>query len=205
MHKMKKIKILLSALLAFPNAFALNPFEPLEEIGNWVFKIGSFTWISDKMLATRFALFLIMFSLVYWILVIGVKGEGSAIFKGKAKNPGIVIAFVFAAISILFMPEDMILGIGNMYSGFLAIILIGFPAFGILFLGILLTRENEGSFWGMSMGSEGSRFPHADNSIARHTIRFTTAMIAMALLTGVAGDYGVGFTLIILPLLIKRK
>jgi len=198
---MKKLLTTLGALATIPAVFAVNPLRPLEDIGQWVFTIGSFEWVQDKFIATKFALFIILFALFYWILVIGVKGSNSAIFKDKAKNSGIVIAFALSTISIIVMPSDLITGIGELYSGIFAIILIGFPVFGILALGIIWTRKDSGS-----MGSKLESFPHNDNAIARHAIRLLTALIALSIISGVAVDYGVDYTLSsLIPLLMIKK
>ena len=193
----KKLFTTLGALATIPAAFAANPLRPLETVGQWVFTIGSFEWVQDKFIATKFALFIILFALFYWVLVIGVKGSGSAIFKDKAKNSGIIIAFAIAAISVLFFPADIVRGIGELYSGIFAIILISFPIFLVLGAGIVITRKDASSINGV---------PHVDNAIARHAIRLLSALVALSIISGVAADYGVNYTLsTLLPLLIIKK
>lgn len=174
------------ALLAIPFAHA-NAFSSLENIGNEFFRIASLSWITDEVSVTKFAFFIIIFALVYTILAFGIKRETGGVFQSNNKNKiSGIIAFAIAAISTIFLPDRLALEIGNIYSGILAILFIGFPVGVILFLGFLLTHKNP---------KKPNEAPLVDNDFARHAIRLITALIALGILSAVAREYGTGFML----------
>ena len=50
---MKPTKLLIPALLSIPVVFAADVFAPLTTLADWVFRLGSFVWVSDKISATK--------------------------------------------------------------------------------------------------------------------------------------------------------
>ena len=184
---MKKLIPILAFLGTLQSAFAQN-FGPLETLAEGLFQVGSFAWVSDQLSATRFSIFIITFALIYWVLHLK-SSSGKQIIADKRIS--VVIAFAFAAIATIFIPNGLVAQVGEAYSGFLAIILIGAPVFAILAFGIAVTREEK----------DAANVPHWNSPVARHTIRFITAMVALALLGGVAQEYGFGYGFFVLLLL----
>jgi hypothetical protein len=186
----------LLGILSIPFAHA-NAFRTLENVGNDFFRIVSLSWVTDQVSVTKFAFFIIIFALVYTILAFGVKGGNSGVFQSSNKNKvSMVIAFAIAAISTIFLPDRLALEIGNVYSGILAILFVGFPVGIILFLGFYLTHE----------GKDGKK-PLVDNDFARHSIRLITALIALGILAAIAREYNTGFmfTYSILPFIYVKR
>jgi hypothetical protein len=185
---MKKLLILLTALFVIPFAHASTMLRPLEYMGELIFQIGSFVWVTDRISATKFALFIVIFALIYTVLAKGIGGRSTGVFNKSGGNKvSAVIAFAMAAIAVIFIPDGLVQQIGVMYSGVLAIIIIAIPVGLVLFFGIWVTREDQGEFMGRSMSGDSL---HWNNKTARHAIRLITGLMALFLLFGFSAEYG---------------
>lgn len=103
----RKLLALLTGLLVIPFAHA-NMLRPLESFGEIFFRIGSFVWITDRLSATKFAIFIILFALIYTVLAKGMRG-GTPIFGRGGHKVSAVIAFSISAISVIFIPDRFVL------------------------------------------------------------------------------------------------
>jgi hypothetical protein len=167
----------LALLLSIPNAFAMSdPFRLITPIINSVFKLGSFMWVTDKISASKFAIFIVVFALVFWVLFYGAKGTPII----KQKNIAVIIAFALAAISAIFMPSGVAQGIGEMYSLVAAIILAGVPTALVVWMAIKLTKDNP-----------SATPPKVVKTWIKHGVRFLAALIVLSLISGIAQEYGV--------------
>ena len=193
---MKLRKILsfpLLTLLSLPVVFA-DTMDTIGEAFNFIFEIGGFVWVTDKVSVTKFALFLIIFAVVHFVLNKGKKkkkDEGGnrkpalAIFGGDQGNKvSAIIAFSAAAISVIFIPDPFALEIGKTYSAVFALLIVGLP------LGILI-------YFAIALGNAN----FSENHIwAKHLIRLFCALAGIALVSGVANEY-TAVTSLILPLI----
>ncbi|MGM5483517.1 MAG: hypothetical protein ACQER9_01220 [Nanobdellota archaeon] len=205
---MKKTINCISALLfslpiVFADSLFSDSFGMIEEAFMFLFKIGGFVWLdslSEQMAATRFALFIIIFAVVYSVLHGGILNgdvfrpsgradalnEGKGIFKNK-KVSGI-ISFSIAAISVIFIPENLIIEIGNLYSAVFIGLIVALPTIALIFIGLKISEH----------------FNNDEKKWIYHLINFLIAMIAITLISGISKEYGVAISFI-LPLLTLRK
>ena len=176
----KKLAILGTALMSLPLVFAID-MGPLTDIMQVVFDIGSFVWVTDKLSATKFAIFVVMFAILYGVLHSGFVAKVGVLNNKKVST---VIAFALAALSVLFIPNAVALEIGNTYSAIAALLLAGVPAGLLLWFGVSVT--NKDNF----------------NPLIKHGVRLLVVLATISLLTGIGEQYGMFF---ILPLFWRSK
>ena len=114
-----------------------NVMNKLEGISNKIIVIGNLNWLglSDKKVVTgltRILILILMFTLFFAILN-GFAGTSGSLGFLK-KNHAVVIAFVLASISAIFMPTAALLAIGSGWATAVALLLIGGPIVGLGFL-----------------------------------------------------------------------
>jgi hypothetical protein len=172
------------AISLLPSVFA-DVFDGLETIGNLFFSVASLGWITDVIPATKSALFLVVFSLIYAILGTGLwKGEG--LFKGSnGKKVAGVVAFSFAAIAILFMPDRLVFEAGSMISGVFALLLICFIP-GLLLLVTFKATKTEGD---------------GKPAIWQHAVRVMVILVCISLISMIADQYDGSFGYFLIPLM----
>lgn len=182
----KKLASLLSGFLVIPIASAAS-LQPLEYMGDLLVRIGSFVWISDKISATKFALFIVIFAIIYTILAKGMGSKGTAIFdKSGGNKVSAVIAFSLALISVLFIPNSLVLNIGGLYSGTFAFLIVMFPIALIMYFVFLITREDPAKFLGRDVDSGTI---HISSERARHITRAIASLLLCLVILGLMKDF----------------
>jgi len=174
------------AISLLPAVFA-DITDGLETIGNMFFSVASLSWITDKIPATKFALFLVIFSLIYAVLGTGLwTREG--IFKGSnGKKVAGVVAFAFAAIGILFMPDRIVFETGSMVSGVFAILLICLVPGLLLFVTFKATATD------------------AEPAIWQHAVRVIVIIICITLISMIVKQYDGAFGYYFAPLMLIMR
>jgi len=188
----KKIITFILPLLLMPFAYAStlgNAFQPIQDLLLKIMEIGSFVWVSDRLSAVKFAIFIIVFAVVFHVLHHGISirnRSATPIFSGQnGKKVSAVISIAIAAITAIFIPDPLAMQFGRMYSAVFALLLIGLPVGILIYLSITLTNGD------------------AIDKRVKHGVRFLAALIALTIVSGVAKEYG---TLsFIIPILISRK
>lgn len=140
--------IIISILLSIPIVFARDFTNSIGKTFNEILRFMSLSWVTDKLSATKFGIFIIIFALIYTILNTGLKfGKDSA--KGlfdsdnakQSKRLSTIIAFAIAAITVIFIPDKLALDIGNLYSAIFIIILTIIPVGILIFLTFKLSDK----------------------------------------------------------------
>lgn len=133
MNRFKKTSML-AFLLSIPMVYAASFTDSLEGPMTALLELLSLSFIveSSYISATKAAIFLILFSVVFATLNFGLSGgKGKGVIdtgddKQNKKISG-TVAFAFAAISVIFIPDTIVQAIGEMYSGIVALLLLGLP------------------------------------------------------------------------------
>lgn len=186
MKLFRNLSLFLLSILSLPVVFA-GPFDAIERVAEFVFKIGGFTWVVDKVPATKFAIFIIIFSVLHLVLTTGVSVGGKerkGIFgnEGQGRKVSIIISFCMAAITVIFIPNDVAQGFGKMYSMIFSLVLVGLPVGALILVA-----------W---------KFASKQKPAVKHLVRLFCALIAMFVVATVARQYGVGLDVsFILPLI----
>lgn len=187
MKAKKIIGFALMTLLAPSLVFARDSFtSSMSDMMMTILEIASLSWITDKLPATKFAIFMIIFTVIYAILYKGLtKASGSKlenpIFKDK-KVSG-VISFAMAALTVMFIPDQIALDIGTMYGFIFTLILALFPVIAIAVTTYIMTKGNKGR--------------------SKHGIRLIMALICFMIFSAVIHEYASAFY--ILPLIWINK
>jgi hypothetical protein len=183
------IRLYLAIALAIsfiPSVFA-SAIDVLEQGGNFFFSIASLSWITDKVPATKFALFIVIFSLIYAILGTGL-WTNRGLFQGSnGKKVAGVVAFSFAAISIIFMPDRIAFATGSMISGVFAVLLICIVPGLLLFVTFKVTAGGSNAW--------------------KHGLRIIAILICITLISMIAEQYDGAFGYFLVPLMFiaRRK
>lgn len=178
--KQKLLTIPLGFLLAIPLVFAFN-LGPIESILELVLRVGSFVWVTDRLSAVKFAIFVVVFAILYGVLHSGfVRNTGVL----QNKKVSVVIAFSLAALSVIFIPSDLALEIGTLYSAIVALFIMGVPVALLVWFGIKFTKEEN------------------FNPIIKHGIRLILALACVSLISGVMTQFQL---LAILPFALVQK
>lgn len=171
----KKTLLGIMSILMLPSVFALD-YGPLTDIMQLVFDVGSFVWVTDYVSATKFAIFVVMFAVIYGVLHSGFVAKTGIL---NNKKVSVVIAFALAALSVIFLPNNVAVEIGTTYSAITAVLLAGLPAGLLLWFGVKLTSGDK------------------VNPLVKHSVRLLVILGVISLLSGIGGQYGM---FIILPL-----
>ncbi|MFT4326306.1 MAG: hypothetical protein ACMXYK_02285 [Candidatus Woesearchaeota archaeon] len=171
----------LGLLGSIPAAYA-NILQ--DTVQNVIF-IGSLSWVTDRIPATKFAIFVSLLSILFWVL-------NTRVFRNQ-RNVAATVAFSLSAITVIFIPNTIAQSIGEAYSMLAVLILIAIPVGAVLGGAIYLTREQE-----------GNGGPHWPNPVARHLIRFLAALIAIHIVSTIGIEYGV-FLIVLLPSKVLRR
>ncbi|MFT4326934.1 MAG: hypothetical protein ACMXYK_05515 [Candidatus Woesearchaeota archaeon] len=169
---MKKKIILLGLLASIPSVYA----NILQDTAQNVVYIGSLSWVTDRIPATKFAIFISLFAILFWVL------EKRVL---KQRNVSAVVAFSLSAITVIFIPNRVAESIGTAYSMLAVLLLMAVPVGAVLGGAIYLTRKNA-----------GAGGPHWPNPVARHAIRLIATLIAIHIVSSIGIEYGV-FVLIL--------
>lgn len=192
---MKKLLTPLIALIAsIPFAFAVD-LTILEQLFGAVFRIGSFVWVTDVISATKFAIFVILFAIIFGVLHAGFVSDTGLL---KNRKVSVVIAFSLAAIATIFMPNEVVRSFGELYSAIAAIIFIGLP------VGLLVWFCFSKS-WGLpKMLDDGSGSVPDNKKWILHGVRLLVALACLSIVTGIAQEYGY-VSSFIFPLFILKR
>jgi len=149
MNNFKKASII-SFFLSLPVVFGANITDSLQEPMSMILNLLSLSWIvkSEYVSATKAAIFLILFAVIYSALNYGFGKKRKGILEtgdsNQTKKISAIISFSIAAISILFIPDTIVETIGQMYSGIVVLLLVGLPAGIILGYTFYLTKSLKG-------------------------------------------------------------
>lgn len=113
-----------------------------DDIWEKVVYIGSLGFIGDDSNAlvaiTRILIFILVFAL-FQTAAKAVPG------LNQSRNTGIAVSIILAIISTIFIPESILIAIGSAYSTLLAILIVGTPVAGGLFVHRLFSGEGFGN------------------------------------------------------------
>jgi len=121
----KKIILLPLLILVIPSASAYsNPIETLfVGISNF-FNMNIFANSEAQLGFLRFMLWLALFAILFW------SGSKFVFKEEKGNRTAGVVAAIMSLISVIFMPESAVLGIGTAYSATIFVILtVGIAGF----------------------------------------------------------------------------
>ena len=138
---MQKKRMLLLLLVFFPLAIPLAQADFGETMGNVFSKItgiGNLTWLgmadSAVVLAvTRLLIWVFIFTVIFAVIAIasGKERKSLGFFQ---RNHAMVIAFVMATISAIFIPPSVLLAVGVGWATAVSLLLIGGPIVGLAML-----------------------------------------------------------------------
>ena len=133
---MYKKAVMLSSLLSLA-IFLLTGCQPLSNAGNTLIQIGnlSFLGLSSSSAVVgllRLLLWVLIFTLIF--ALISVASESGKPLGFLKKNQALVVAFVVATISAIFLPAEVILATGAGWGTVVALVLIGVPVLAIAYL-----------------------------------------------------------------------
>lgn len=134
--------IILSIFLPVVFAQVPPPTDPITLLTEGIRKVFSFSWATseENFLATM-RLFVWFFLFIVYQAVFRMLGNLNPNMGWLAQRAGIGLAIIIASISVLFMPTQILIGMGVQY-GELAAILLFAPIFGAAIWLILSTQNH---------------------------------------------------------------
>ncbi|MFH1439135.1 MAG: hypothetical protein ABIG89_01095 [Candidatus Woesearchaeota archaeon] len=169
---------LISMIVPFVTAAVPGPQDFFEKVGDYILKLFGFEWIktqSEDAIGAfmRFCIWIIIFTLLYalmtWMM--------AAVALFNSSSVRITLAIVFATISTIFIPIEVLIAIGQVYSTIASLVMFAIVGGGLVWL---YMATNVGGALAIN------------NAIARHGIRVSVILLMWILLNVITTAIGGG-------------